>query len=130
MHERAIALAIVRQVDEIRRQHGGAVRRVRLTMGALSGVDPLLLLAALRDPAADAWGSGIEIDWKAAPLELECGACGARMSYDEPRFACGVCGGYDTRIVGGEVVILESVDLEADSTPSAATHLPPFTSCA
>lgn len=112
MHERSLARAVLRQVERIRRDRGGVVRRVRLSVGVLSGVEPLLLDAAFHDLAARMLDPDVALEINDAPLDFTCGSCGADSTRSDLCFACPTCGLGDVTITGGDAVILESVDLE------------------
>ncbi len=128
MHELAVAQALVEQVDGVIRQHAasqdhdasssGAWRAslIRVRIGPLAGVVPELLASAFPLAAA---GSGMEhaaLDLVAAPIRVRCETCGAETDAAMNRLVCAACGDWHTRIVSGDELLLESVELE--TTPA------------
>lgn len=110
MHERSLAKTILEQAQELGRRHGGAVRAVRLLVGALSGVEPALLQLALQEITSE---TDIAFECREVPLTLRCRTCSRPSSRPEVRFQCPHCGSREVDVTGGEAVILESIDVAA-----------------
>jgi Zn finger protein HypA/HybF involved in hydrogenase expression len=77
MHERSLVMALLRQVDELRRAQGGQrVVLVRVSVGEFSGVEPELLRMAFQDVLAlecGQWAGSVEAnqDSRGGDLEIE-----------------------------------------------------------
>lgn len=113
MHELSIARALLRQVGRVSVAHGGArVRRVRVRLGPLSGVEPALLAAAFPQACQDTPHAGAVLEIERVPVRVRCLACGQEHEGAPNRLRCPACGSADTTLVGGDELLLVSVDLE------------------
>lgn len=121
MHELAVAQALVEQVESVIRQHHASTATlIRVRIGPLSGVVSELLGNAFPLAAAGTRMEHAMLDLVAAPITVRCETCGAETEAAMNRLACGACGDWHTRIVSGDELLLESVELE--STPSLPTE--------
>jgi hydrogenase nickel incorporation protein HypA/HybF len=113
MHEYSVVNALLRRVEESLRAYDvNAVRRLRLRIGALSGVDASLLRTAyeLCAPGTCCEGAALEID--EVPARWTCPACDRQPPAGD-RLVCPVCGGA-VRLVEGDEILLEKIDLEVN----------------
>lgn len=112
MHELSVCLALMEQVDRIAREHHARrVDRIVLRVGPLSGVEVPLLerawpLASVGTGAADA-----ELVIEAAPVRVQCSQCGVESDAQPNRLLCAGCGDYRTRLVSGDEMLLENLEL-------------------
>lgn len=121
MHELAVAQALVEQVESVIRQHhAAAATLIRVRIGPLSGVVAELLANAFPLAAAGSRMEHAVLDLVAAPITVRCETCGAQTEAAMNRLVCGACGDWHTRIVSGDELLLESVELE--STPTLAPN--------
>lgn len=117
MHELAVAQALVEQVESVIRQHHASTATlIRVRIGPLSGVVSELLGNAFPLAAAGSRMEHAVLDLVAAPITVRCETCGAETEATMNRLVCGACGDWHTRIVSGDELLLESVELE--TTPS------------
>ena len=117
MHELAVAQALVEQVEGVIRQHHAqSASLIRVRIGPLSGVVSELLGSAFPLAAAGSRMEHAVLDLVAAPIKVRCETCGAETEAAMNRLVCGTCGDWHTRIVSGDELLLESVELE--TTPS------------
>lgn len=120
MHELSVCQALVQQLESLSAANGrGAVEIVRLRIGPLSGVEAALLRHAFPIAAAGTVAAGAELLIEAAPVVVRCNECGIETPAAPNRMLCGACGGYRVRMVSGDEMLLESVELAAADTPSA-----------
>jgi hydrogenase nickel incorporation protein HypA/HybF len=113
MHELSVCLALMRTVTKIAREHGAdRVERIRLLVGPLSGIETPLLEHAFPLAAAGTPAEGARLEVRAAPVVVTCTVCGAETECAPNRLLCGGCGDFRTRVVSGEEMLLESVDLD------------------
>ena len=113
MHEYSIVQSLLGRVEEsVRGYDVSAVRRLRLRIGALSGVDGALLRTAyeLCTPGTFCEGAALEIE--DVPARWRCPRCEQDMPQGQ-RLACSSCGGAVTLVEGDEIV-LEKIDLEVN----------------
>lgn len=113
MHEYSIVQSLLGRVQEsVRGYEVSAIRRVKVRIGELSGVDGELLRTAfeLCAPGTLCERATLEID--DVPARWRCKRC----EQDAPRgqrLACATCGGTVT-LVEGDEILLETIDLEVD----------------
>lgn len=112
MHELSVAQALVEQVAGVIRQHqAGGASRIRVRVGPLAGVVPELLASAFPIAAAGSRMEGAELEFAHAPIRVRCQSCGEETEAALNRLVCGACGDWRTRLVSGDELLLESVEL-------------------
>ena len=112
MHEYSLARAILTQAQTIAAAQGGAeLREVVVSLGPLSGVEPLLLEIAFQQIAAERALAGAHLTIESAPLAVQCRACGATTELADFTFRCGRCGGSEVQVISGEQLLLRRVEL-------------------
>jgi hydrogenase nickel incorporation protein HypA/HybF len=117
MHELSVCQALVQQLESISAANGGgAVELIRLRIGPLSGTEGELLRRAFPLAAAGTVAAGAELLIEVAPVTVQCSVCGARTEAAPNRVLCGACDSFRVRIVSGDEMLLESVELAAGAT--------------
>lgn len=120
MHELAVCQALVQQLEEVSTANGGGrVELVRLRIGPLSGVEAELLRHAFPVASAGTAAEGAELAIEAAPVRVQCKDCGASSEAAPNRMLCGTCNGYRVRLLCGDEMLLESVELTPAEAPAA-----------
>jgi hydrogenase nickel incorporation protein HypA/HybF len=113
VHEYSVVESLLDRVRESARgYHVRRVRRLRLRLGALSGVDAGLLRTAYDLCAPGTFCDGAELQIEAVAPRWRCSSCG-QDSQPVERLICAACGGGVTLLEGDEIV-LEKVDLEVE----------------
>jgi len=113
MHELSVCLALIDQVESIAQAHGATeVERILLRVGPLSGVEPPLLKSAYPLAAAGTVAERATLDIETMPVRVQCTECGEETTVEPNRLICGKCGGFRTRLVSGEEMLLASVELK------------------
>ncbi len=113
MHELAVAQALVEQVDAVIHQnHAQRATLIRVRIGPLAGVVPELLATAFPLAAAGSRMEHAELEFTHAPIQVRCQTCGLDSEAAMNRLICGACGDWHTRIISGDELMLESVELE------------------
>ncbi len=113
MHEYSLAKALLRQVDVIvRRERAAEVRRVSVTIGEFSGVDPDLLQMAFEDISKQSPHAGVRLSIEQVALEARCEDCYHEFQVARFRFVCPNCEGGSVNVIRGEEMVLEQVVLE------------------
>lgn len=115
MHEVSIVETLIRQVaDEVERSgHSGRVTQLDLIVGRLSGASAEAIrfafeLLSKEDPLLD--GATLVI---AEPKAVcRCRACGVETEIDDLVAVCPVCEDEQIQIVGGNDLMLDSIELE------------------
>jgi hydrogenase nickel incorporation protein HypA/HybF len=111
MHERSLVKALIAQVASLASaQQASRVMDVRVRIGPLSGVEPLLLSGAFADLANADLFEGTTLTVFEVPLRAQCRTCHAVFNVEAFHFRCDVCGSQDIETIDGDAVILESVE--------------------
>ncbi len=120
MHELSICQSLLNQVEGIARQYGArAVGRVLLQVGPLSGLEPALLQSAWPLVAAGTIAETAELVIEAAAIRVRCLDCDAESTATANRLLCGACGGYHTRLLSGDELLLARLELSIPDADSA-----------
>jgi hydrogenase nickel incorporation protein HypA/HybF len=113
MHERSLVRQVLRQVTQLMVDHDcGHVRKVRLSVGEFSGVEPELLEFAFDEMVSDTPLQGAVLELETVPLEAQCDVCGNQFAVERFVFICPVCGSPRVSVVRGEQLMLESLVME------------------
>jgi hydrogenase nickel incorporation protein HypA/HybF len=111
VHELAISRSVLTMVADVARKHGGAVRKVVLRIGPLSGVEPASLLRAYPIAAAATVAEGSELVIEATDVVVRCRVCEATSHTTANDLVCGACGNWQTDLVSGDEMLLVRVEL-------------------
>lgn len=112
MHELSVCNALIEQVEKIaRREHASAVARITLRIGPLSGIEWELLRNAFPLAAAGTLADQAELVIETAKVTVQCSQCGAASEVPANRLLCAGCGDFRTRIISGDELILQRVEL-------------------
>lgn len=112
MHELSICQALLDQVEGIAREHGATrVERIVLKVGPLSGVEPALLRNAYPLAAAGTVAEQAELVIEPAAVRVRCSDCGAESDAAPNRLLCASCGGWKTRLISGDELLLANLVL-------------------
>lgn len=112
MHEKSLVHVLLKQVDAIRRQHQAErVTAVRVEVGPLSGVEPLLLASAFEELVPESTSSGANLVIDEVALLGQCKSCGCEFEVLDFVFRCPTCGG-NVRVTRGDEFQLVSVAVQ------------------
>jgi hydrogenase nickel incorporation protein HypA/HybF len=112
MHELAICQALLRQVLEVAEDRGSRrIGQIKLRIGPLSGVEPELLKTAFPLVAAGTPCEGAIIEIMDIPVRVRCQICGSTSQVRCNRLLCMDCGTWRVTLVGGDEMLLASVEL-------------------
>jgi len=112
MHELSICQSLLDQVERIAQDHRATrVERILLRVGPLSGVEPALLRNAYPLAAAGTIAESADLVIEAAPVRVHCKDCGAETDAAPNRLLCGACGGWQTRLISGDELLLANLEL-------------------
>lgn len=113
MHELSVCQNIIDQVSRIAAEHqSSVVEKIYLQIGPLSGVEPDLLQSAFPIARAESVASHAELVIKLAPVRVHCASCDTDSDAKSNRLVCGNCGNWQTRLLSGDEMILERVELQ------------------
>lgn len=112
MHEASLIASLLRQVDELAVQNGGGrVDQVRIEVGPLAGVEPLLVREAFERLRVGTSATEAELVIDAVGLNCRCRRCRRDYVTDALRFDCPICGCGDVDVLSGDRVVLHSFTL-------------------
>jgi hydrogenase nickel incorporation protein HypA/HybF len=103
---------IARIEAEARDRNAVAVRRVRIRVGELSGVDPDLLASAYSIFRERSMCEEAELSIERVRARWECGTCGT-AGVSEGYLRCPSCGG-PPKLVQGDEIILQQIEMEVE----------------
>lgn len=113
MHELSVCQSIIDQVTQVAEQHrGSAVDKIYLQVGPLSGVEPQLLRSAFPIARVNSVASHAELVINTLPVRVVCTVCGAESEVTPNRLLCGSCGDWQTKLVSGDELLLERIELQ------------------
>jgi len=117
MHELSIAASIV----EIAGRHaaGRRVAKVTVKVGHLRQVVPSALAFSFEVLAQGTPVEGAELEIEAVPAIGVCRRCGVESHLPAFPLQCQACGAFDLRIVAGEELVVESLELEEEAGSGA-----------
>jgi len=117
MHELSVCQALLRQVEALAREHGGApVMAIELRIGPLSGVEPALLEHAFAIAKQGTLAEDARLVIERPPLTVRCLLCGRDSEATASRLACCHCGSHRTRLISGDEMLLTGIDLKEENT--------------
>ena len=102
MHEAAIARQIVSTALSAAREAGASrILEIRMSIGVLSGVEPVLLDKALEELTKGTLLEGARLTAKYIPPGLTCLDCGKGSEGRRGLYVCPFCGSEAIRLTGG-----------------------------
>ena len=112
MHELSVCLSLLQQLQTIAEQrNASAVERVYLKIGPLSGIEPHLLRQAYPLAVAGTVAENAELVIEAAEVIVTCTQCGSESKVLPNRLLCADCGDFRTRVISGDEMILQRLEL-------------------
>ena len=112
MHELSIGSAVVDTA--VRHAAGRRVRAVHVRVGQLRQVIPDSLTFYFELVSNETVCEGARLELELVPAVLRCGPCAREWSIDVPAFRCPTCGGADIRVLAGNELEVESIEVEED----------------
>ena len=123
MHELAVCQALIDQVEQIaREQRAQQVLSIHLGIGPLSGVEARLLQQAFFIARAGGVAAEAELVIDSLPVQVSCDQCGQTTDALPARLLCGACGNWRTRLVSGDELQLQHVELIRQAADDLAEH--------
>ncbi|MGB5211338.1 MAG: hydrogenase maturation nickel metallochaperone HypA [Gammaproteobacteria bacterium] len=123
MHELSVCLALMKQVERVAGDHGARkVERIILRVGPLSGVEPALLRNAFPLAATGTVAEGARLDIETGPVRVRCTVCDQESEVRPNRLLCAHCGDFRTRVISGEEMLLQSIELDLPPERASLTE--------
>jgi hydrogenase nickel incorporation protein HypA/HybF len=111
VHELGLCASIVDAVE--RRAGDREVARVRVRVGRLHHVHPEAFDQSFAVAAQGTVAEDAAAELVLLPVQAECSSCAATWEADELPQACPSCGSVDFQLVGGDELLLESIEYRA-----------------
>jgi hydrogenase nickel incorporation protein HypA/HybF len=122
VHELSVCQALLAQVTEIATDRGAStVARIIVEVGPLSGIEPALLASAFEIVRAGSCAAGAVLSIETMAVTISCLSCGAESQTRPNHLLCAACGGYRTRVIGGDELRLSRVELRVPEPRPAST---------
>lgn len=113
MHEFSIVQSLLDLIHEQVEIHKAKkVLKVEIIVGVLSGVEPHLLELAFETFKEGTPAENAELVVEIEKLKLYCLDCGEEVEKEELNALCPQCGSLNTKIRGGQELLLKSLELE------------------
>ena len=128
MHELSVCIALLESVQRIAAEHRSpAVAKIVLKIGPLSGVEADLLRHAYPLAAAGTIAADAELAIEEDSIVVHCTRCEAESEAEPNELVCGECGDFRTRVISGDAMILQSLELlpAGSQATAAAAELSP-----
>ena len=121
MHELSVCLALMEQVRKVAARHDAhRVETIFLKIGPLSGIEAPLLKNAFPIAAAGTVAEDANLVVEQSDIVVRCTQCEAESTVTPNRLLCSRCGDFRTRLVSGDEMLLERLELDlAPTRPSS-----------
>ncbi len=120
MHELGIATAVLQEARQEAQRHAGArLRKIRLRVGELSGVNAEALRFGFEVLARESELEPLELEIENCPRRQRCPACELTFTVANYDLTCPGCGSAQTEFVSGDELEVASLEME-DYEPGAA----------
>jgi len=117
MHERSLIQSLLRQVEQIvATEGGGQVAEIRVQVGDLSGVEPLLFQMAFDDMVPAVFSSECQLALEMIPVTAVCSECEHQFEIVDFQFRCPACQTGSVQVIQGDKVKLISVTINSNNS--------------
>ncbi|MBT1446014.1 hydrogenase maturation nickel metallochaperone HypA [Shewanella sp. JM162201] len=114
MHEFSIVQALIESCEShAQSQQASAISRVKIRLGALSGVEPSLLATAFDTFKLEGMCREAVLEMEIEPLMLSCNECGFEGEANGLSVLCPCCHSPFTQVTGGEEMLLLQLELNS-----------------
>lgn len=112
MHELGLTMKILSIVTgALENQNAGRIERIKIKVGAFSGVVPELIEDCFGPASAGTPAEGASLCFEKVPVTVSCSDCGKTGEIKEHEFTCPYCGSDHIRIVTGREFYIESIEV-------------------
>lgn len=113
MHELAITEQLIEiAINKAKEKGGKKILSLRMKFGKLTMVDPECFKFYFEELSRGTIAEGATLDFERPDLEIECKSCGKSSKPDGPVVICPLCNSIDTKILSGDEMILENMEVE------------------
>jgi hydrogenase nickel incorporation protein HypA/HybF len=121
MHEISLVRSLIRQVEALVSEQGGTATEIEVSIGPLSGVEPLLVQSAFAQLAPKSRIAGASLRIEETELCAICRDCGNTFSVESFRFLCPACDSRAVEVTSGDGFRLERISVTDDSAAANTT---------
>lgn len=119
MHEMSICQGLMDQVERIAMEQGAnRVDRIVLSIGPLSGIEPVLLRRAYEAACLQTVAENADLEIETGAIEVECRSCGASGEAEVNRLLCPACGDWKVNLLKGDELLLLRLEVSDITRPS------------
>ncbi len=116
MHELSLCNDLLSQVVAIAAQNNArSVESITVNIGALAGVEPLLLESAFAMICLGTVAENAQLIMQTPPVIVLCRQCGTESEVAANRLLCKACRSNETTLLSGDELILASVALNCET---------------
>ncbi len=113
MHELSLMTDLVKILtEEAKKQKFQVIKKVSLEIGKLSNIEPEALKFCFDIVAKDSMAEGATFEIAIEPGRISCLDCGKETEVAEWGTGCEACGSFRCRIIGGDKMIIKSMEVE------------------
>ena len=122
MHEMSICQGLMDQVERIAMEQGASrVDRIVLSIGPLSGIEPVLLRRAYEVACLQTVAENADLEIETGGIEVECRSCGAKGEAEVNRLLCPACGDWKVNLVKGDELLLLRLEVSGIKTATGSS---------
>lgn len=117
MHELSLVRSLIRQVESILTTEGGIATEIEISIGPLSGVEPLLVQSAFDQlaPASPLRDAVLRIEQ--SELRARCRHCDQEFAVESFLFQCPACDSRLVDVTSGDDFRLLSISIAEEGEP-------------
>ena len=122
MHEMSICQGLMDQVERIAVEQGASrVDRIVLSIGPLSGIEPVLLRRAYEAACLQTVAENADLEIETGGIEVECRSCSAIGEAEVNRLLCPACGDWKVNLDKGDELLLLRLEVSGITTPGESS---------
>ncbi|MFN3814007.1 MAG: hydrogenase maturation nickel metallochaperone HypA [Aquificaceae bacterium] len=113
MHEFSVVQSLITLTERYAKENDAKrITKIVVVVGVLSGIEPHLLELAFEAFKEGTIAEKAELAIEVEKLKLQCEDCLVESEKEELNITCPVCGSLNTRIKGGQELLLKSLEME------------------
>ena len=113
MHELSVAHSLLELIEEHSKANdASSVLSVKIQVGRLSGIEPELLESAFDVVKRDSVAHDAKLIMDVVDVRIRCNHCQKESVLEDFVFFCPECGATDVRVLEGEGMFLQSLEME------------------
>jgi hydrogenase nickel incorporation protein HypA/HybF len=98
------------------RESNKSVRRVQLVLGEIAEIDPVSIQKHWEELSKGTLAERANLQFRFIKAEVQCMACFQKYHPQDGKIHCPYCGSFGAKILTGEELYLESIELDDEKT--------------